>query len=70
MKTYLFVLCPPLSGSTLLWKLLQTSPSVTAHPKEGQFLEGVVEIMRKGAWNPEQKFPWKKIKKNGKMFGI
>ncbi len=64
MKKYLFVLCPPLSGSTLLWKLLQTSPSVTAHSKEGQFLDGVVEIMRKGAWNPEQKFPWNKIKHN------
>jgi len=62
MKTYLFVLCPPFSGSTLLWKLLQTSPSVSAHPKEGQFLDGV-EIMRKGVWNPQQQFPWSTIKK-------
>ncbi len=62
MKTYLFVLCPPLSGSTLLWKLLQTSPAIAALPGEGQTLEEVKGLMRKGVWNPQQEFPWTRIK--------
>ncbi len=32
MPSYLFVLCPPYSGSTLLWKLLSTSQNVSSLP--------------------------------------
>ncbi len=62
MHKYLFVLSPPYCGSTVLWRLLHTSPAGSAHPKEGQMLNGVKHIMRDGAWDPEKKFPWAQIK--------
>ena len=62
MSIYLFVLSPPRSGSTVLWKLLATSPNVSALPKEGQFLDSVRPLMRGQHWNPEQQFPWQTIK--------
>ena len=62
MNKYLFVLSPPYSGSTVLWKLLASSPNVSALPKEGQFLEGVREVMRRDAWNPDKIIPWDMIK--------
>ena len=62
MRIYLFVLCPPYSGSTVLWKLLSTSPKVSALPREGQFLNTVKNIMRKNPWNPQRTFPWNVIK--------
>jgi hypothetical protein len=51
-----------LSGSTLLWRLLQTSPHVSALPNEGQYLQPVRKIMLPDRWNPELKLPWAKIK--------
>lgn len=60
---YLFVLCPPASGSTVLWRFLETSPHVSGLGKEGQFLEPVREIMRKDPWNPDYQMPWEYIKK-------
>ncbi len=62
MSIYLFLLSPPRSGSTVLWKLLATSPNVSALPKEGQFLDSVRPVMREQHWNPERQFPWQKIK--------
>lgn len=59
---YLFVLCPPYSGSTLLWKLLSTSNSVSALPAEGQFLPEVAQLMRDKPWQAEHKLPWPQIK--------
>jgi hypothetical protein len=59
---YLFVLCPPFCGSTVLWKLLGTSPAVSSLPLEGQALEGAREFMRHEPWNPEKRMPWLKIK--------
>lgn len=59
---YLFVLCPPFSGSTVLWKLLGTSPAVSTLPHEGQALDGVREFMRAEPWNPEKRMPWFEIK--------
>ncbi|MCG3119063.1 MAG: hypothetical protein ALAOOOJD_01391 [bacterium] len=59
---YLFVLCPPFSGSTVLWKLLGTSPAVSSLPYEGQALEGVREFMRTEPWNPGKRLPWLQIK--------
>ena len=60
--SYLFVLCPPYSGSTLLWKLLATSGSVSALPREGQFLDEVSDIMREGPWDRSRQLPWPQIK--------
>lgn len=59
---YLFVLCPPYSGSTLLWKLLATSPNVSALPSEGQFLSELEPIMRDRPWRNELSLPWQHIK--------
>lgn len=62
MSTYLFVLCPPYSGSTLLWKLLSTSKSVSSLPMEGQFLPELEGVMRNNPWDPNQRLPWPQIK--------
>jgi len=62
MSSYLFVLCPPYSGSTLLWKLLSTSQNVSSLPLEGQFLPELENLMRDKPWNPNQVLPWPEIK--------
>lgn len=62
MSSYLFVLCPPYCGSTLLWKLLATSGNVSALPGEGQFLPELADIMREKPWQAEHSLPWPTIK--------
>jgi len=62
MKNFLFVLCPPYSGSTVLWKILGTSPQVSILPREGQFLDEVREVMRDEPYNADKKIPWKEIR--------
>lgn len=58
---YLFILCPPSSGSTLLWQLLQTSPHVGSLPAEGQTL--VKDILFTGQrWDPALSVPWEKVR--------
>jgi len=61
-SSYLFVLCPPYSGSTLLWKLLSTSRNVSSLPLEGQFLPELRDMMRDKPWNPDRVLPWTEIK--------
>jgi len=63
MSSYLFVLCPPYSGSTVLWKLLSTSANVSALPDEGQFLPELREIMRARPWDAGYALPWPDIKR-------
>ena len=62
MNSYLFILCPPYSGSTLLWKIIATSGAVSTLPGEGQFLPEVSGIMRKKPWDVEEQYPWEEIK--------
>jgi Sulfotransferase family len=62
MSSYLFVLCPPYSGSTLLWKLLSTSQNVSSLPLEGQFLPELRQLMRDKPWVHDQVLPWPEIK--------
>lgn len=62
MSCYLFVLCPPYCGSTLLWKLLSTSQNVSAFASEGQFLPAVAEVMRDKPWQADHALPWDDIK--------
>jgi hypothetical protein len=58
---HLFVLCPPASGSTLLWKLLQTSANVSALPGEGQAL--VADRLRTpDRWDPDKAIDWQPIR--------
>jgi len=61
-NSYIFILCPPYSGSTLLWKLVATSNAVSSLPMEGQYLPELREIMRKDPWNANAPLPWKRIK--------
>ena len=66
---YLFILCPNFSGSTLLTKILETSPNVSVNnprgSKEGQKIPEVKNMMFKKTdrWDPENKFDWNYIKK-------
>ncbi len=62
MSSYIFILCPPYSGSTILWRLLQTSNNVSALPCEGQVIPELRHIMRDDPWNPIKIFPWEHIK--------
>ena len=62
MSSYLFILCPPYSGSTLLWRLLSTSANVSAMPLEGQFLPELKDIMRDKPWQADRSLPWPEIK--------
>lgn len=61
-SVYLFVLCPPYCGSTLLWKLLSTSANASALPDEGQFLPELESVMREKPWDAGRALPWPRIK--------
>jgi len=63
---HLFLLSPPLSGSTAIAKLLQTSPHVAVFPKngEGQFLpEAQSKLFVDQRWNPDFEVDWSGVKK-------
>jgi len=62
MNAYVFILCPPFSGSTVLWKLISTSSAVSALPSEGQFLPELKEVMRQAPWDADVVLPWARIK--------
>lgn len=60
---YLFILSGPYSGSTVLWRLLQTSTHISALPCEGQKLPALSPMMRDDPWNPERVFDWAQIRR-------
>jgi len=66
---YLFILCPPFSGSTLLTEIIATlknvSPNNEYGTREGQTLPSVRKIMfdHEDRWNPNLFYDWKFIKK-------
>lgn len=62
MSVYLFVLSLPYSGSTVLWRLLATSPNVSSFPIEGQNLDSVRSIMRAKPWDADYEIPWDVVK--------
>lgn len=64
-KKFLFILCPPHSGSTLLLYLVGTSKnsSVFEIRGEGQYLTEAKSIMRVDPYNEQMKIPWNTIKK-------
>lgn len=62
MQAYVFVLCPPYCGSTVLWKLIATSERASALPDEGQFLPEVRDAMRDRPWDASRRMPWPEIK--------
>lgn len=62
-NTYVFILCPPYCGSTVLWRLLGTSPAASSLPDEGQFLPETREWMRPPQpWDETHAMPWAAIK--------
>lgn len=62
MNAYVFILCPPYSGSTILWNLVSTSDAVSSLPGEGQYIPEVEEVMRQAPWKASVALPWKRIK--------
>ena len=58
MTMYLFIVCMPYSGSTLLWKIIQSSSSVSALPKEGAQLIKLGRPTFDFVQSPELQFPW------------
>jgi hypothetical protein len=62
MQKFLFVLSPPYSGSTVLWRLLSSAEAVSALPTEGQMLPSVVPLLRGDHWNPEKPVPWEQVR--------
>jgi len=77
-RTYLFVLCPAFSGSTVLYRLLASSRHASAlfgHGNwagEGQFVPAVRSVMRRqpgpdpriGGWeDPRVTMPWARIRR-------
>ena len=61
-RKHLFILCPPASGSSLLWKLLKTSPQVSAFPGEGLAMVKSRQLIR-NRWNPREGVDWKAVKR-------
>ena len=59
---YLFILSLPYCGSTILWRLIGTSPHASLLPKEGQMLAEVSHVMRSDPWNPACTLPWEEIR--------
>jgi hypothetical protein len=57
---HLFVLCPPASGSTLLWRILQTSPTVSALPGEGQAVAPDL-LFTEDRWDPRKVVDWCRV---------
>jgi hypothetical protein len=70
-QIYLFVLSPPFSGSTVLWRVLNTSPNVASLPHvrgEGQFIPAVKSMMRDNPWDPDNAMDWDFIKAEWNCF--
>jgi len=51
----------------VLWRLLGTSPHVSALPAEGQYIESVKSILRQDPWNDQVQIPWDTIKSRWKL---
>lgn len=64
---YLFILCPPRQGSTILYKLLWTSPNVSTFfgksdwAGEGQFVSGARKFFGTNRWS--RNINWAGVKK-------
>lgn len=62
MSKFVFVLAPPYSGSTVLFRLLDTSAHVSALPGEGQFIAEVKDEMRAAPWDEAHALDWAHIR--------
>jgi DNA-binding XRE family transcriptional regulator len=71
---YLFILCPPFGGSTVLNEFLSSSDNVSVNnpfdTREGQQLPGVRKMMweHEKRWDPETKYDWQFIKKEWQKY--
>lgn len=58
-KKFLFLLCPPASGSSLLKELIEGCEAVSSFPIEGQWLDGVRNILgTESRWDPNHFVDW------------
>lgn len=55
---YLFIICTPYSGSTLLWRIIKSSPNVSSLPKEGAQLISLGRATFEFVESPDLSFPW------------
>lgn len=67
-NTFLFILCPPYCGSTLMHEMLRSSPAVSANnifgTCEGQSLPAFRQLIDyQMRWSEEYTYPWESIKK-------
>ena len=67
-KKYLFILCPPFCGSTLLYKILHTSPNISTLAGNGNWAgEGTWLYSKENnkyinnRWNPNYNIPIKDL---------
>ena len=61
--TYLFLLSPPFSGSTVIKELLETSPAVSAFPTEGQWLPGLKNVLGTAdRWERSKSIDWSRVR--------
>lgn len=62
---HLFILTPPYSGSTLLVRLLATSPQVSTFgvaKGEGMHIPELQDTMQPERWDPARRLPWGQIR--------
>jgi predicted O-linked N-acetylglucosamine transferase (SPINDLY family) len=62
-KNHLFILSPQYGGSTLLRRIISTSPAVATLPGEGQKMPGIWEQIRERRWDPDFTLPWAEIRR-------
>lgn len=63
---HVFILTPPFSGSTLLVRLLATSPQVSTFSTErgeGMNIPELREVMQPDRWDPAKPMPWDQIRR-------
>ncbi|QTL97686.1 hypothetical protein GM661_06645 [Iocasia frigidifontis] len=64
MNKFVFLLCPPLSGSTMIKELFESSEAVSTFYGEGQFFAEAHNIIGRGVprWDPNLKVNWELLK--------
>lgn len=60
-RKHIFILCPPASGSTLLQRIMTTSPHVSDFNAEGQAVVKSI-LFTQDRWNPVKAVPWDIVK--------
>jgi hypothetical protein len=62
ISKYLFILCPPYSGSTILYNILKTSPQISSLPDEAQHLPELQKYYGPRRWFRDPPIDWMDVK--------